>query len=106
VKESAEKYDASILIDTLEKVPEIQEPENILGIDLGVMDIVVTSAGAVVPAPKFFILKVATGHAVHIEDDGRDHWPSPQASVRRMVVALPPNARRQLLPKAGAEGML
>jgi len=54
VKESAGKYYASILIDTQQDAPDAQEPQIILGIDLGVIDIVVTSAGKITAAPKYF----------------------------------------------------
>jgi putative transposase len=54
VKESAGRYYASILIDMREQEPEAQEPDNILGIDLGITDVIVTSTGNAVAAPKFF----------------------------------------------------
>ncbi|TAK97667.1 MAG: transposase [Rhodospirillaceae bacterium] len=55
VKKIAGSYYASVLIDTGIVPPALQPPERILGIDLGVKDVVVTSAGLHVPAPKYFI---------------------------------------------------
>ncbi len=53
ISESAGKYYASIAIDTLEKELVAQEPSSILGVDLGLKNMVVTSAGDFFKAPKF-----------------------------------------------------
>lgn len=47
-------YYASALFDDGLELPALQEPQNILGIDLGLKDLIVTSKGDTVKAPKFF----------------------------------------------------
>ncbi len=47
VIEKAGSYYASILIDTPEMPVPISDPENILGVDLGITDVVVTSRGEI-----------------------------------------------------------
>lgn len=54
VKKIAGCYYATALIDDGLETPATQTPKNILGIDLGLKDLIVTSAGKVVKAPKFF----------------------------------------------------
>ena len=54
IKKNAGKYYASILVETVEELPEEKPINNILGIDLGIKDIAVTSSGDVIKAPKFF----------------------------------------------------
>lgn len=45
---------ASILVDTPQQEPPEHQSETILGIDVGLLDMVVTSFGEAVKAPKFF----------------------------------------------------
>ena len=52
IRERAGNYYASILIDTPETAIPIRDPDNILGIDLGITDVVVTSRGEIFPANK------------------------------------------------------
>ncbi len=49
----AGKYYTSVLIDTPEHEPDPHEPHNILGIDLGLHDFIVTSAGVKIKPPKY-----------------------------------------------------
>lgn len=59
ISEKAGKYYASVLID-VEAIPvPMRDPESILGIDLGIVDVVVTSLGEVFPAPR--LLKASKG---------------------------------------------
>lgn len=53
ISKLAGKYYASISIETPEKECELLEPDNILGLDLGLKDIVTTSTGDVFKALKF-----------------------------------------------------
>lgn len=54
VKKVAGCYYAVALIDDELALPELQEPQSILGIDLGLKDLIVTSKSEVTKAPKFF----------------------------------------------------
>ena len=47
-------YYASVLIEDGLELPELQEPQAILGIDLGLKDVIVTSKGDAIKAPKYF----------------------------------------------------
>lgn len=53
IRKTASGYYASALTETPEPMPETREPQSILGIDLGVKDIIVTSIGQSVAAPKY-----------------------------------------------------
>jgi putative transposase len=54
IRERAGKYYAAILVETPEQEPPSHKPDAILGLDLGVIDLIVTSAGQAVSAPKHF----------------------------------------------------
>lgn len=54
IRKQAGKFYASVLIDTPLQEPELRQPKKILGIDLGLNDVIVTSNGQAFPAPKFY----------------------------------------------------
>ncbi len=52
IRKKANSFYASVLIDVPKNEVPLRDPENILGIDLGLTDIVVTSTGEIFPASK------------------------------------------------------
>jgi len=52
VSKSAGKYYASVIIETLEKEPPLDAPNKVLGIDLGIKDIIITSVGDIYSPSK------------------------------------------------------
>jgi len=59
VKKSVSGYYVSVMIDTPDALPESLQLQSILGIDLGITEIIVTSQDEKVKAPKYF--KTAQG---------------------------------------------
>ncbi len=55
IRKTASGYYASALIETAEAMPETKKPQAILGIDLGVKDVIVTSMGQAISAPKYLV---------------------------------------------------